>query len=153
MNFEFLGLRGQKVQIWKCRKYGVWTHFYIHTPYFLHFQIWTFWPRKPKNSNFINSFLEHYPQPKMNQKIQKDPKSILILTMKLLQTHIWKTLPISDLISLGLISLTFSKSSQISPSSSNHLKSVFNENKNSCFWTSCSFSLGFFCFETTKINE
>ncbi len=101
----------------------IWTHFYIHTPYFLHFQIWTFWPRKPKNSNFTNSFLEHYPQPKMNQKIPKDPKSILILTMKLLWTHIWKTLPVSDLISLSLISIAFSKSSQISPSSSNHLMS------------------------------
>ncbi len=42
--------------------------------------------------------------------------------MKVLLTHIWKTLPIGVLISLGLISLAFSKSSQISPSSSNHLK-------------------------------
>ena len=50
------------------------THFYIKTPYFLHFQIWTFWPHEPKNLNFTNSFLEHYPQPnwtKIAQKIQK----------------------------------------------------------------------------------
>ncbi len=49
-------------------------HFYIHTPFFLHFQIWPFWPQKPKNSNLTNSFLTHYPQPKMNQKSPKEPK-------------------------------------------------------------------------------
>ncbi len=56
-----------------------------------------------KNSNLTNSFLEHYPQPKMNQKSPKDPKSILILTMKLLYTYFWKTLPIGALIWLTLI--------------------------------------------------
>ncbi len=60
----------------------------------------------------------------MNQKSPKDPKSIFILTMKLLQTYFWKRLPIGDLISLTPISLAFSKSSQIGPSSSNHLKST-----------------------------
>ncbi len=34
----------------------------------------------------------HYPQPKMNQKSPNDPKSILILTIKLLYTYFWKTL-------------------------------------------------------------
>ncbi len=43
-------------------------HLYIHTLFFLHFQIWPFWPQKPKNSNLTNSFLAHYPQTKMNQK-------------------------------------------------------------------------------------
>ncbi len=47
----------------------------------------TFWPQKPKNSNLTNSFLTHHPQPKMNQKSPKDPKSILILTIKLLCTY------------------------------------------------------------------
>ncbi len=42
--------------------------------------------------------------------------------MKLLLTYFWKRLPIGDLISLTSISLAFSKSSQIGPSSSNHLK-------------------------------
>ncbi len=97
-------------------------YFYIHTPFFPHFQIWPFSPQKPKNSNLTNSFLAHYPQPKMNQKSPKDPKSILILTMKLLQTYFWKTLPIDALIWLALILLAFSKSSLIGPSSSNHLK-------------------------------
>ncbi len=59
----------------------------------------------------------------MNQKSPNDPKSILILTMKLLLTYFWKRLPIGDLISLTLILLAFSKSSQIGPFSSNHLKS------------------------------
>ncbi len=40
------------------------------------------------------------------------------------QTHFWKTLPVGDLISLALILLTFSKSSQIGPSSSNRLESI-----------------------------
>ncbi len=44
-----------------------------------------------------------YPQPKMNQKSPKGPKSILILTMKLLYTYFWKTLPIGALIWLALI--------------------------------------------------
>ncbi len=47
-----------------------------------------------------------------------------ILTMKLLLTHFWKRLPKGDLISLTPISLAFSKSSQIGPSSSKHLKTV-----------------------------
>ncbi len=49
-------------------------HFYIHTPFFSDFQIWTFCPQKPKNSNLTNSFLVHYPKPKINQKSPKDPK-------------------------------------------------------------------------------
>ncbi len=35
---------------------------------------------------------------KMNQKCSKDPKSILILTMRLLYTYFWKTLPVGALI-------------------------------------------------------
>ncbi len=61
----------------------------------------------------------------MNHKSPKDPKSILILTMKLLLIYFWKTLPIGALISLAPISLAFFKSSQIGPSSSNHLKIIF----------------------------
>ncbi len=49
------------------------THFDIHIPFFPHFQIWSFWPQKPKNSNLTNSFLMHYPQPKMNQKSPSFP--------------------------------------------------------------------------------
>ncbi len=102
----------------------LWIHFYINTPYFLYFQIWTFWSHKPKNSNFTNSFLEHYPQPKLNQKSPKDLELILILTMKLLYAYFWKMLPIGDLIWLTPIWLAFSKSSQIVQPTSNHLKST-----------------------------
>ncbi len=45
----------------------------------------------------------HYPQPKTNQKSPKDPKSILILTMKLLYTYFWKMLPAGALILVALI--------------------------------------------------
>ncbi len=45
----------------------------------------------------------HYPQPKMNKKSREDPKSILILTMKLLYTYFWKMLPIGALIWLTTI--------------------------------------------------
>ncbi len=64
-------------------------------------------------------------QTHLNQKSPKDPKLILILTMKqVLYTYFWKTLPVGDLIWLTPISLAFYKSSQIGPSSSNHLKSA-----------------------------
>ncbi len=106
-------------KICTCRDIDPFLH---QHPYFLYFQIWTFWPHEPKNSNFTNSFLQHYPQPKLNQNCPKDPKSILILTMKLLYTYFWKTLPTGDLIWLALIWLTFSKSSQIVQPTSNHLK-------------------------------
>ena len=46
--------------------------------------------------------------------------------MKQVYTYFWKTLPIGDVISLNPISLAFSKSSQIGPSSSNHPKSANN---------------------------
>ena len=64
-------LPSQKIILWEIQ-----THFYINTPYFAYLQIWTFWPHEPKNLNFTNSFLEHYPQPKLNQnspKILIDP--------------------------------------------------------------------------------
>ncbi len=97
----------------------IWRHFYICTLFFPHLQIWPFWPQEPKNSNFTNSFLIHYPQPKMNQKSPKDPKSILILTIKLLYTYFWKMLPEGALILLAPIWLTWA---QISQPTSNHLK-------------------------------
>ncbi len=52
----------------------------------------------------------HYPEPKMNQKSPKGPKSILILTMKLLYTYFWKMLPIGALIWLTPIWLIEPKS-------------------------------------------
>ncbi len=52
----------------------------------------------------------------MNQKSPKDPKSILILTMKLLQTYFWKRLPVGALIWLAPNWL-------ISPNRATHLKS------------------------------
>ncbi len=39
----------------------------------------------------------------MNQKSPKDPKLILILTMKLLYTYFWRTLPVGALIWLAPI--------------------------------------------------
>ncbi len=90
------------------------------TPNFPHFRIWTFWPQKPKNSNLTNSFLVHYPQPKMNQKSPNDPKSILILTIKLLYTYVWKMLPVGALIWLALIWLIWAR---IAQPTSYHLKS------------------------------
>ncbi len=39
----------------------------------------------------------------MNQKNPKDPKSILMLTIKLLYTYFWKILPVGALISLAPI--------------------------------------------------
>ncbi len=96
------------------------THFYVNTVYFPHLQVWTFWPHEPKNSNFTNSFLKHYPQPKLNQNSPKDPKLILILTMKLLYTYVWKPLPVCDLICW----LAFSKSSQIGWPTLNHIKRI-----------------------------
>ncbi len=44
--------------------------------------------------------------------------------MKQVYTYFWKTLPVGNLILLAPILLAFSKSSQIGPSSSNHLKSL-----------------------------
>ncbi len=90
--------------------------------FFPHFQIWTFWPQEPKNSNLINSFLMHYPQPKMNQKSLKHPKSILILTIKLLYTYFWKMLPVGALIWLAPIWLAWA---QIAQPTSIQLKSGF----------------------------
>ncbi len=81
----------------------------------------TFLTSETKNSNLTNSFLAHYPQPKMNQKSPKDPKSILILTMKLLYTYFWKRLPVGALIWLAPIWLIWA---QIARPTSNHLKSA-----------------------------
>ncbi len=90
-------------------------HFYIHTPFFLHFQIWPFWPQEPKNSNLTNSFLAHYPQPKMNQKSPKDPKLIFILTIKLLYTYEDAAYRCFDLAHTDL--------AHLSPNRATHLKS------------------------------
>ncbi len=90
------------------------------TPHFFYtYKFELFWPQKPKNPNLTNSFLTHYPQPKMNQKSPKDPESILTLTMKLLYTYFWKMLPIGALIWLTLIWLIWA---QIAQPTSNHLK-------------------------------
>ena len=81
--------KNEKLNLQRFVPSEIWTNFYIHTPYFLNLQIWTFQPHEPKKLNFLNSFLEHYPQPKINQKSPKDPKLILILNMKLLYTFFW----------------------------------------------------------------
>ncbi len=52
-------------------------------------QIRTFGPEEPKNSNLTFSFLVHYPQPKLNQNSPKDPKLMLISTMKQVYTYFW----------------------------------------------------------------
>ncbi len=51
----------------------------------------------------------HYPQPKMNHNSPKDPESIFILTIKLLYTYFWKTLPIGALIWLAPIWLIWAQ--------------------------------------------
>ncbi len=100
-----------------CTFWDTETFLHPHPIYFSHFQIWTFWPQKPKNSNLTNSFLAYYPQPKMNQKSPKDPKLILILTIKLLYTYFWKMLPVGALIWLAPIWLIWA---QIAQPISNH---------------------------------
>ncbi len=63
--------------------------------------------------NFPKSFLIYYPQLKLNQNSPKDPKLILFLTMKLLYTYFWLTLPTGALIWVALIWVAFFKRSQI----------------------------------------
>ncbi len=53
--------------------------------------------QKFKFDKFLHSALSP------TQKSPKDPKSILILTMKLLHTYFWKMLPVGALIWLALI--------------------------------------------------
>ncbi len=60
----------------------------------------------------------------MNQKSLKKPKLILILTMELLYTYFWQTLPMSDLIWLTPNLLALSESSQIAQPTSKSPKSV-----------------------------
>ncbi len=91
-------------------------HFNIHTPFFPHFQIWPFWPQKPKNSNLTNASLRIISNPKWTKRAQ-DPKSILILAMKLLYTYVWKRLLVGALIWLALIWLIWA---QIAQPTSNH---------------------------------
>ncbi len=79
----------------------------------------TSWTQKLKLHKFFPRALS------LTQNEPKDPKSILILTMKQVYTYFWKTLPIGDLIWLAVIS----KSSQIMQPTSNHLKRTF-----SCQW-------------------
>ena len=100
-----------------CIFWDMETFLHFH-PIFLHFQIWPFWPQKHKHSNLTNSFLAYYPQPKKTKRA-KDPKSILILTMKLLYTYFWKWLPLGALIWLTPIWLIWA---QITQPTSNHLK-------------------------------
>ncbi len=80
--------------------------------------------------------------------------------MKLLLTYFWKRLPIGDLISLTRIALAFSKSSQIGPSSSNHLKSiiiftVFTTHEENFNFLSCKIILKFYCskFELYRLVQ
>ncbi len=49
--------------------------------------------KNPKILTLYFSFLVHNPQPKLNQKSPKDPKLILILTMKQVHTYFSLTLP------------------------------------------------------------
>ncbi len=100
-----------------CAFWDMETFLHAHL-IFPHFQIWPVWPQKPKNLNLTNSFLTHYPQPNMNQQSPKDPKSILILIIKLLYTYFWKMLPLGALIWLAPIWLIWA---QISRPTSNHL--------------------------------
>ncbi len=88
------------------------NHFYILTTNFQPHQIWLFRPEEPKNLNFSKSFLAHHPQPKLNLKRLKDPKLILILTMKQVYTYVWQTLPLGALILVALISVAFSSALQ-----------------------------------------
>ncbi len=67
----------------------------------------------------------------MNQKSPKDPKSILILTMKLLYTYFWKMLPIGPLIWLTLIWLIWA---EIAQPTSNHVNIYEAESKYSDSW-------------------
>ena len=67
----------------------IWTNLSKHVPNFPPLQIWTFWPKESKNSNFTFSSLAHCPQSKLKQQSLKDPKLILILTMKLVYTYFW----------------------------------------------------------------
>ncbi len=57
----------------------------------------------------------------MNQKSPKEPKSILMLTMKLLYTYFWKMLPEGALIWLAPIWLIWA---QIAQPTSNHVKTL-----------------------------
>ena len=67
----------------------------------------------------------YYPQPKINQKRPKDPKWILILTIKLLYTYFWKMLPVGfDLACTDL--------AHFSPNRATHLKSPKNRLAKRC---------------------
>ncbi len=62
--------------------------------------------QKFKFDKFLHSALSP------TQKSPKDPKSILILTMKLLHTYFWKMLPVGALIWLALIWLNWAQITQ-----------------------------------------
>ncbi len=72
-----------------------------------------------KNPKIQNSYLVHYPQPKANHESPIDLKLILILTMKLLYTYFFLTLPADALIWLPPI---WPVSAQIAQPTSNHPK-------------------------------
>ncbi len=115
-------LKNMQTNFWKskikCYHSNTHTMYYISSTYFFHqifvpfviwtnvskcvlnflpLQIWTFWPKEPKNLNFIFSFQAHYPQPKQNPKSPKDPNLIIIFTMKQVYTYFWWILPVADL--------------------------------------------------------
>ncbi len=80
---------------------------------------------KTKNLNFTFSFLAHCPQPKYNKNSPKDPKLILILTMKQVDTYRCCLL----VICLGHpVQLTWAPKN--STTSSNHLQSIQANQRN-----------------------
>ncbi len=71
---------------------------YISSILFFHQDLCTVWDtEQPENSNLTNPLLMHYPWPKQIQKDSKDPKLILILTMKQVYRYFWLVLPIGKL--------------------------------------------------------
>ena len=107
------------------------------------------------NLNFLTSgtqkfkfdkFLPHTLSPIQNEL--KEPKSILILTIKLQYTYFWKTLPVGALIWLTPIWLTWT---QIAQPTSNHLKSQILLSLQ-CFKLRCDF-FGRFCSAVSRGGE
>ena len=98
------------------------TEIYLHPhPIFSALSNLNFLTSETQKFNF-NKLLPHALSPTlMNQKSPKDPKLILILTIKLLCTYFWKILLIGALIWLALIWLIWA---QIAQPTSNHLKST-----------------------------
>ncbi len=84
----------------------------------------TFFTSEAQKFKF-EKFLPHALSPTHNEP--KEPKSILILTLKLMYTYFWKMLPIGALIWLTLIWLIWV---QITQPTSNHLKRIMTNKTN-----------------------